>query len=175
MSNPFAAAGNAASAYGQIQAGRAAANADIFNANVAAQNAAIATQKQNWAGELGDQNASISQMKTAAKVGSIKANQGASGVTIGEGSNADVVDSAREVGMLDAMTIRSNAAREAYGYSTQAYSDKAQEALDRYAAKNAVESSKIGAATTILGGQAQQSLYSDTYSTHVNNNSMFSS
>ena len=154
-------AGSAANAYGQVQSAKATSNAANFNANVAAQNAIIATQKQQWVGEEGDQEASISQMKTAAKVGSIKANQGASGVDVGTGSHADVVTSAREVGMLDALTIRSNAARAAYGYATEAYSDKAQEALDRYAGKNAITAGNIGATSTILGGAAQSSQYSD--------------
>ncbi len=170
MSNALNVAGNASSAYGQIVAGRAAANADIFNANVEAKNAEISTQKAAWAGEEGDQAAGISQLKTAAKVGSIKANQGASGVEVGTGSNADVVNSAREVGALDALTIRSNAAREAYGYQTEAYSHRAQEALNRYAAKNEVAASKINAATTLLGGTAQ----SRQYDTHLSSNSIFS-
>ncbi len=170
MSNALNVAGNSASAYGQIVAGRAAANADIFNANVEAQNAEISTQKAAWAGEEGDQATGVSQLKTAAKVGSIKANQGASGVEVGTGSNAAVVDSARKVGMLDALTIRSNAAREAYGYQTEAYSHRAQEALNRFSAKNAVQSSKINAATTLLGGTAQTAQYDN----HISNNSIFS-
>lgn len=157
----FQALGGASTAYGQLQQGKAESNANLFNAQVAAQNADIATQKQQWAGELGDQAASTSQMKTAAMVGSIKAQQGASGIEVGTGSNANVVTSAREIGMLDAMTIRSNAAREAYGYATEAYSHKAEEALDRYAAKNNIAASKIKATSTLLGTAAEGSKYAD--------------
>lgn len=160
--------GSAVNAYGQLQAAKAQANAYNFNADVMDQNAQIATQKQQWAGELGDQESAASQMKTAAKVGSIKANQGASGVEIGTGSNAAVVESAREIGMLDALTIRSNAAREAYGYATEAHSYKMQAALDRYSAKNATTAGNIGAASTILGGVAQ----TQKYSNHINGNSV---
>lgn len=163
-------AGGAVNAYGQIQASKAQADADNFNAQVAEQNAAIATQKQQWAGEEGDQNAAISQMKTAAKVGATKANQGASGVEVGTGSNADVITSEREIGMLDALTIRSNAARQAYGYATEAYSDKAQAQLDRYAGKNAITAGKIGAVSTLLGSAAR----STQYDNFMSNNSAFS-
>lgn len=151
--------GSAVNAYGQIQSSRAQAKADVFNANVAAQNAKIATQKQQWAGMEGVQDAAMSQMGTAAKIGATKANQGASGVEVGTGSNADVIASEREIGMLDAMTIRSNAARQAYGYATEAYSHRAQEALDRYAAKNTIKAGKISAVSTLLGGAAQGRQY----------------
>ncbi len=152
-------AGGAVNAYGQMQSSRAQSQADQFNAEVAQQNAAIATQKQQWAGEEGDQAAGISQMKTAAKVGATQANQGASGVEVGTGSNAGVISSEREIGMLDALTIRSNAARQAYGYATEAYSDKAQSALDTYAAKNAITAGKIGAVSTLLGSAAKSTQY----------------
>lgn len=147
------------SAFGQIKEGKATQAADNYQAQVATNNAAIATQKANWAAEEGEQNTSKSQMDTAAKVGAIKANQAASGVTVGEGSSADVVQSARTAGMLDAMTIRSNAAREAYGFQVDSSNQTAQAGLDRAAGKNAVKASKIGAAATILGGAATGSQY----------------
>lgn len=161
-------AGGGVSAYGQMYQAQATANADNFNAMVATENAAIATQKGKWAGEEGDQNASASEMKTAAKVGSTQANQGASGVTVGSGSSADVISSEKELGMLDALTIRSNAARSAYGYATEAYSDKAQSALDTYSAKNAITAGQIGAVSTLLGSAAQGS----QYGIYQNNNSI---
>ncbi len=168
-------AGSAVSAYGQVQQAKANEQANLFNANVAAQNAEIATQKQLWTGELGDQDAGISQMKTAAKVGATKANQGASGVEVGTGSNAQVIDSERQVGMLDALTIRSNAARAAYGYATEAHSFKAQEAMDRYAAKNQLPAAMIGATSTLLGGASQAANYiggSSRYSDYNKGNSI---
>lgn len=154
-----AVAGAGLSAYGQLQQGKATQAADNYAAQVATNNAAIATQKANWAAEEGVQSASKSQMDTAAKVGAIKANQGASGVTIGEGSSPDVVQSARTAGMLDAMTIRSNAAREAYGFQVDSSNQTAQSALYKASGKNAVKASKIGAASTILGAAASGSQY----------------
>lgn len=152
--------GSAISAYGQMQAANAAGAAYDFDAMQATQNAKIATQKQQWAAELGDQDAAASQMGTAAKIGSIKANQAASGVEVGTGSNADVITSAREIGMLDALTIRSNAAREAYGYEVEAYSNRSQAAMSTSAAKNTRAAGRIQAAGTLLGGAAQAAPYS---------------
>lgn len=144
-------AGSTINAYGQLQAAKAKSDTYNFNAGLAEENAEISEQKGAWAAEIGDQDASASQMKTAAKVGSIKANQGASGIEIGTGSNADVVTSAREIGMLDALTIRSNAAREAYGYATEAYNYRMQAGLDEKSAKDAKRAGYIGAGTTLLG------------------------
>ncbi len=153
-------AGGVASAYGQIAQSKAAASAAKFNATVSEENAQIATQKAAWAGEEGDQAASKSEMGTAAAAGHIKASQGASGVEVGTGSFADVDKSVKEIGMLDALTIRSNAARQAYGYQTEAYSDKAQTELDQFSAKNDAIAGKIGAASTLLSSGANAAQYS---------------
>lgn len=161
-------AGSAVNAYGQLQTARAQSDLYNFNAQVSEQNALIAEQKGRWAAETGNQDVAASQMKTAAKVGSIKANQGASGVEIGTGSNADVITSTKEIGALDALTIRSNAARQAYGYTTEAYSDRTQEQLDKMAADNSTKAGYIGAGTTLLSGVAK----GEQYYNHLNNNSI---
>ncbi len=59
-------------------------------------------------------------MKTRGQVGAIEASQAASNITVGSGSAVDVRSSAAEMGELDALTIRSNAEKQAYGYQTQA-------------------------------------------------------
>lgn len=153
--------GGATNAYGQMQQASANAATQNYNAQVADNNSAIATQEAAWAGEEGDQAASNSELATRSKVGGIIANQGASGVEVGSGSFQDVQKSASEVGMLDAMTIRSNAARQAYGYQVQATSETGQAALDRYAAKNDLEAGKIKSAGTILGSAGSNSAFSN--------------
>lgn len=162
-----AVAGTGISAYGQYQSGKAEKNAAEYNAQIAEQNAEIATQKAKWATQIGEQDVSQSQLKTRAEIGGIEANQGASGVRIDSGSSQDVRQSAREMGMLDALTIRSNAARQAYGYMTEEASDKAQAKLDRYAGKSAETAGKIKAATTLIGGAG------DTYSNFIGSKSIF--
>lgn len=136
--------------YGQHKVAQAQKNAADFNAQVAEQNEALATQKAAWQTQEGEQNVGASEMKTAAQVGGIKTFQAASGVDVNSGSAVDVENSARTIGKLDALTIRSNAARAAYGYQVEETSDKNQAILDRYAGKNAVEAGKIAEVGTAL-------------------------
>lgn len=142
-------------AYGQWYSAKATSASEKYNAQVAEQNAGIATQKAQWAAQEGEQNASLSEQQSRAKLGAITANQGASGVSVDSGSSADVRSSAQQAGMLDALTIRSNAAREAYGYQTQSTSDIGQSELDRSSAGNAQTGGAISAGGTILGGAAR--------------------
>lgn len=158
-------------AYGEMKTAQANSAADKYNAQIADNNATIATQQANWEAESGEQQVAAKELENRAKVGSIEANQGASGVEVGTGSNADVVTSTKEIGALDAMTIRSNAVKRAYGYQVENTSDRAQAELDRMAASDATKAGKIGAISTLLGGVAQGSQYSDL----MGNNSMFSS
>ncbi len=153
-------------AYGQMQAANASANASEYNAEVSENNAEIAKQQAEWAAQEGVQNAAMSQLKTRADVAGIKTNQAASGIDINSGSAVDVQESARELGMLDALTIRSNAARKAYGFQVEETSDRAQANLDRYMAKNTKTAGKIGAGTTLLAGGT------DAYFTHLKSKSV---
>lgn len=145
-------AGAGIGALGAIQSSRAQAASAKYNAAVAANNAVIAKQNATWAAQAGEAQAGMSQMKTRAAVGSITANQAASGVDLTTGSSLDVRSSARELGELDAISIRSNAAREAYGFETNASSFTAQSQLDRFEARSASTSGYINAGSTILGG-----------------------
>ena len=150
---PFlAAASMGMSALGQIQQGKAAAASAKYNAQVAENNAVVARQNAAFAGAEGNANAERQGMKTRAAVGAMKAAQAANGIDVNSGSAVDVRSSAAELGQLDAITIRSNAARRAYGFETEAVNDQAQAALDRAGGKAAQKASYIGAASTILGG-----------------------
>jgi hypothetical protein len=72
---------------------------------------------------------------------------GASGTTL-EGSPADIFASTAELGELDALTIRANAEREAYGFTEQAR-------LLRYSGRVARRQSQLGALGTLLGTASQ--------------------
>jgi len=160
------AGGAATSAYGQYQTGTANAAAAGYNSAIAGENAKFSEQRAEWAAELGDQEAGISQLKTRAGVAAIKTNQGASGVDINSGSSVAVRDSARVLGMMDAMTIRSNAAREAYGYKMDALNNRAQSELSIQKGKAAGNAGAIGAGSTIISGGG------DTYNTYKKSQSL---
>lgn len=137
--------------YGAWSQGQSQAGAARFNSTIEKQNAAISMQNAAIAGQAGSEQAFMSGIKTRALTGGIQANQAASGVDVNSGSAVDTRASASELGELDALTIRSNAAREAYGYTQQARSHEAQSTLDTYEAKNDSTAGTINAVSTFLG------------------------
>jgi hypothetical protein len=131
-------AGTGMAIAGKEQAADAASKA-------ATANAAIATNNAKMAGATGEQNVANEQMKTRAQMGAIEAAQASKGIDISSGSASDVQKSASQIGELNALQIRSQAAQQAYGYQTSA-------ALDTATAANASTAGDIGAATTAASG-----------------------
>lgn len=169
-------------AMGAIQQGQSQAAAAGYNAKVAANNAQIATENANFVGAEGEQNVASAGAKTKATVAAITANQGASGVNINTGSSVDVRESAAKVGMLNALNVRSEAARKAYGYQTEAASDTAQSQLLRSQQKAAKTAGFLNAGATILGGVSKGAMFTggggsgntDVYSHWLNSTGTFS-
>lgn len=141
----------AVGAAGAIKQGNAEASAAKYNAGVAETNAAQATQNALLASQAGSEQGFISSQRTRSEVGSILANQGASGVDVNSGSALDVRSSARELGELDALTVRSNATRQAYGYQTTATSEEGQAKLDKADATSDLTAGYINSGSTLLG------------------------
>lgn len=142
--------GGATSAFGSIAQGQAQKSAAEYNAKIASENAAQAKQNAAIAGQSGAEQAAQESLKTRAEVGAIKANQAAAGLDVNSGSAVDVRSSARELGELDALTVRSNAARQAYGYQVQGINEQAQSNLDRFEGEQAETAGDIGAASDLL-------------------------
>lgn len=154
---------------GQLFSARSSAQSAKYNAQIAQQNAAQDLKYASQTAELGNIEAANSEEQTREKMGAVKANQGASGVTVGKGSFADVQGSVAQTGMLDAMTIRSNAARAAYGYQVGAVNEEAQAKLLKKEAKNDMIAGVIGATSTILGGAAkgvQSGMFNDPWKSY---------
>lgn len=158
----------AVSVYGQVKAGRAAkkagelqqdaANSEAaltdYNAGTAAVQATDATQR----GELDEQRF---RMGVRGMVGQQRAAAAANNIDVNFGSARDVQADATELGEYDALTIRTNAAREAWGFNVQAEDLHQRAAIVRKegvnakaAGKSAATSAYIGAAGTVLGGTA---------------------
>lgn len=144
-----------AQSFGSVFGGITANKSAKYNAAISEQNAVQDEKYASQAGELGNIEAANSEEQTREKLAGVKANQGASGVTIGKGSSADVQASVAQTGMLDAMTIRSNAARQAYGYQVEAVNERAHAQVQKSEGKNALISGIMGGATTALGGYAK--------------------
>jgi hypothetical protein len=113
-------------AYSSMEA--QSANA-AFQAQVAANNAQIAKQNFGLQIQSGEEAVSNDEMKLRTQLGTIKAGQAASGVDVNSGSFVSARTGAAETGTLDALTMRSNNARQAYGYEVQATSDTAESEL----------------------------------------------
>lgn len=104
---------------GQAKAARAQESQYAYQAQVAKNNALIAQQNKQYATEKGEVDATAQGLKNRQEMGALAAAQAASGVDVNTGSPVSVRASAQELAQLDALTIRSNALREAYGYDVQ--------------------------------------------------------
>ena len=93
-------------------------------------------------------------LKAAERAGAIKAAQAASNVDVNSGSALDVRSSAAELGELNALTIRSSAARTAYGYETQGIQYGAQQGVEEATAAAAPATGALGASSSLLSGAA---------------------
>ena len=150
----------AVGAYGAIQSSEASSAAAKYQSQVAEQNAQAAQQNASWAEQAGNQQAEQASLKMRAMAGAIKANQAASGVDVNSGSASDVQTSSDELGQLDVINIRANAARTAFGYENQAAAYKDQSQLDQFTASNDITAGYIGATSSIVGGVGQAAFYS---------------
>lgn len=145
-------AGTAVSAYGQYQSGQAGARAASYQAAVAANNAEIARRNAVMEIQSGETAAVNRGLATRSKVASEKAAQGAAGIDVNTGSAAAVRAGTAEIGMLDALTLRSDAAKRAYSQEVGAQSFEEQSHLDTMKADQMETAGAIGAAGTLLSG-----------------------
>lgn len=139
-------------ALGSEESGQAAQTAANYQAAVAANNAKTAQQNASWDIEAGDIAATNKGLQTRAVIGSQKANQGAGGIDVNTGSAVDVRAGTDELGMLDALTTRSDAAKRAYGAEVEGVSDTAQSQLDIMQGEQAKESGDINAISGLING-----------------------
>lgn len=143
-------AAGAVSAGGSLMAGHAASERADYQAQVARNNAQIADQNAFWAEQSGAAKETAMGMRTRATTGKMRAAMGASGVDVGTGSSADVLDSAAALGELDALTIRSNTAREVYGYKVAKDSMTAEATLHERESDYSQLGSYLGAGGSLL-------------------------
>ena len=140
------------SALGTMEAGQAQSEAAAYQAQVARNNAAIAQQNAGLQVQSGEVQASNQAMATRGAVGTTKAGQAASGVDVNSGSFVGVRSSESEFGALDALTLRSNAARQAYNYEATATSENAKAGLYGFESTQASQAAPISALGTFIGG-----------------------
>ena len=164
MNSPMT--GSVIGAAGSLMEGFAGGQAADFQAQIAKNNAEIAQYNAQGATEVGRVQALNSALRTRAVVGQTKAAQAASGIDVNSGSALDVQASERMLGMLDALTIRSNAARAAYGYKAEAAQQTARAGFMKQRGKMSRLTGLMNASGTILEGATsadrQRRIWQDT-------------
>jgi hypothetical protein len=134
--------GGVVSGIGAKQQADAQANAANYNAAVA-RNAALFAQQQ------GEVNAQANDRKTAAMIGRQRAVYAAGGIDVNSGSPLDIQADTADFGRLNSLTIRNNAARDAYGYQANANLDEASASNYEQAGNTALIGSLIGTAGSV--------------------------
>ena len=144
--------GAMAQAQGQRHAAAAKANEYRYQAQVDDNNRKVALWKAQDAKDRGAKEEAAFRTKVAQLKGRQKSVLAASGVEIGDGSALDILGDTAALGELDALTIRSNAEREAYEQKVNASNLAANASMKRMGANNAIIAGKIGSMTSLLTG-----------------------
>ena len=140
--------GLGASLAGTAMSAVSAINQGDYQAQVAKNNAVIARANAGNALQAGAAQEQQQLFKTAGLVGAARAAGGSSGLDVNSGSQVNVRASDAALGNLGALTIRSNAARAAYGFDTQALADDTS-------ASNYTLAGQQGAIGDVFSGLAQ--------------------
>lgn len=164
----LAAAGTATSVYGQVKAGQAARaagqaqkKASESQAQLADFNASVADLQAKDAIERGSEAESKFRTTIRSAIGAQRAGIAAGNIDVGFGSAVDTQADAAFLGELDAMTIRTNAAREAWGYKVQSQDLRKRAEIARKegvyleaAGRERQGASNLGAVGSLIGGGA---------------------
>lgn len=138
----------------QKQAGAAQSNALRYEADVAQNNSVIQEKLAKDAIERGKTDEQMHRIK----IGQLKSQQinafAKNGVEVDSGSPLDVLSDTAMIGELEALTIRNNAERDAYGYRVQGMNYSASAANNRTAASTARSSANTSAMTSVLSSTA---------------------
>lgn len=137
---------------GAVQSAQATAEASRYNGRIAEMNAELSERRAKDAQQRGRSEEQRKRLQIAQLQGEQVAAMGANGVDTSFGSPLDTLVDTAVLGELDALTIRRNSAREAYDHRVAAANGRADAALSRYNADNALTAGYLDAAGTVLGG-----------------------
>ena len=137
-------------AYSSMQQSAAAQDSADYNAAVQRNNAQLAEYQAQDAVTRGDKATEDHMRKVAQLKGSQKASMAARGLDLSEGSALNILTDTDLFGEIDANTIQTNAAREAWGYRAQGSNSTAQANLYKMQADN--QNPLMAGAGTLLAG-----------------------
>jgi hypothetical protein len=145
----------------QKEAGKRQQEAANSEATIQDYNAQVADLQSQDAVDRGAEEESRYRSQIRGAIGSQRANIAAGNIDVGFGSAVDVQADAAFLGELDAMQIKTNAAREAWGYQVQAEDYRKRAEITRKegvylekAGGQAAQSSYLQAAGSLIGGTA---------------------
>lgn len=164
-----AVAGAATSAYGAIKTSEATAASDAYQSQVAKINQGIADTAAKNALLAGNVQQQQKANQETQLLGQQKAALAANGQDPNSGSSVALESDTKADGMLDQLTIQSNAQREASGYQTQSLSYASQAALDQAGSQNALSGGALSAGSSVLtgAGSVASSWYGFKYGTRL--------
>lgn len=136
------------------QANAAQAQMD-YQAQINKKNALIAQQNAEDKRQEGIEEARMTRLKTAQRVGLQQSALAANGVDVAEGTALDIIEDTSAMGELDALTTRYNYEKQALAFEQQAGNFENQSNLDIIAGQNAYNSGMINAAATGISGLGQ--------------------
>lgn len=125
----------ASSLIGGVQSAAAAREQGKFEEMQAETNARIAELQAEDAIRRGDRASAEHEKKTKALIGKQRASLAAQGIALDDGSALDIQADTAAIGAQDALTIKNNAWREAFGYRQQAQQDRFQGQIARSTAE----------------------------------------
>jgi hypothetical protein len=153
----MSAIGTGMSIYGQQQQAAAQSAAANYQAQVARNNAIIARQNADAATQAGETQAEQALMKSGMTVGAARAAAAANGLDPNSGSPLSLQSDTAKTGELNALTIRNNAAWQAYGDQVNATSQTAQAGLDQAQAGWDTQAGNTSSMSSLLSGGSQVS------------------
>lgn len=137
---------------GQLQQGQALEQQAAYQAAVARNNQILAERAAQDALDRGKVAEQQQRMETRQLQGRQRAVLASNGVLVDVGSALDITSDTAAIGEIDALTIRSNAEREALGFRTQGMNFQSEAELARLRGQAASSAATIGAFGTLLSG-----------------------
>lgn len=157
----LAAAGSAIQAKGQLDAGNAAKRAGEkgqaaadSTAELMDFNASVADLQAQDAVDRGAEDEARFRTQVRGAIGAQRVGFAAANIDVGFGSAVDVQADAALLGELDALTIRTNAGREAWGYKVQATDLRKRGEITRREGVNIAEAGRLGQTAARWGAGA---------------------
>ena len=141
-------------ARGQRRAARGTERAGELEGALYDQNAEFAERQADDAIARGHETEGRYRAGVRQVIGTQRAGYAAQGVDVGDGSAAEVQADTAYIGELDALTIRNNAKREAYGFKVDAWNSRNQGELARMSGRNQAASLRNQSYSTLLSGAA---------------------